>query len=51
MNEYHIDQQGIDGRWRVWWLDDRSYTRERLFDSREQAEAWVEQARVFDATF
>lgn len=48
MPKYTIDQQGIDGRWRVWWLNPEGYSVERLFDSRESAERWVEAAETID---
>lgn len=44
---YHIDQGGLDFRWRVWWLRPDGYTAERLFDCREAAEDWV---RFMEAT-
>ena len=39
---YHIDHEGIDGRWRVWWVRPDGRTAERLFGSRRQAERWAE---------
>ncbi len=39
---YSIDQNGIDGRWRVFWVRQDGYGTELLFDSREAAERWVE---------
>ena len=43
MNDYYrIDQQGQDARWRVWWIGPLGFVCSLPFDSREQAERWVE---------
>lgn len=39
---YRIDKEGVNGRWRVYWIGDDGYGREQLFDSRFEAEQWVE---------
>ena len=43
MPEYNIDQNGTDGRYRVWWLNAEGYTCERSFNSRESAEQYVKE--------
>lgn len=40
-DDYTIDHNGINGQWRVWWLNDWNLCVERFFDTREQAEEWV----------
>jgi hypothetical protein len=45
---YTIDKEGINGRWRVYWIGDDGYGREQLFDSRFGAEQWVEFMESFE---
>jgi hypothetical protein len=47
---YTIDQQGIDRRWRVWWINSQGLTVERLFDSREEAERYADEMATLEAT-
>lgn len=48
MIDYRIDQCGIDGKWRVFWLRPDGYGVEQLFDSQEAAQRWVNEMQFLE---
>lgn len=48
IGEYTIDHDGIDGKWRASWRRPDGLLAERLFDTEQQAEDWVDFMMSFE---